>query len=180
MSTNLPQEVQTSKVTTLPDDLKKIAEEMLAEKFGVKEVVTESGSPFSGNGKASATYVRPDDVFIDPSDVRYRGGGPDRRHYDPTRRYPDATEWGLAIDLLRRNLSISEDAGIVLARSEIRMMDMSTRMATIFSFQSMINRWMEDDMRGSRNLKEALLEQMARQYHDKMVQFPRGMYRIDY
>lgn len=53
MSTSLPQEVQTSKVTSLPDDLKAIAEAMLKDKFGVKEVVPDV-----------------DDFFLHPADPR--------------------------------------------------------------------------------------------------------------
>lgn len=49
MSTNLQQAVKTSKVSTLPDDLKAIAEAMLADKFGEEVVEQQVPDPFHGN-----------------------------------------------------------------------------------------------------------------------------------
>lgn len=88
MSTSLPQEVQTSKVTTLPDDLKAIAEEMLKEKFGVKEVQDVSPDPFpddypktktdgqdAGNARATTTTA---DAWCGNSFCSSCVGGPER------------------------------------------------------------------------------------------------------
>lgn len=70
MSIVLPQELKTSKVKALPDDLKKIAEEMLAKKFDIKEEVVFpkwedpfldinrgafAGTGFNGAGGATTT-----------------------------------------------------------------------------------------------------------------------------
>lgn len=49
MPISLPQEVKTNKVQTLPDDLKSIAEEMLAAKFGVKEAAPKKAKSFRGD-----------------------------------------------------------------------------------------------------------------------------------
>lgn len=47
MSRALPKELRTAKTSSLPDDLKKIAEELIADKFGIEEeVVTQSDRPF--------------------------------------------------------------------------------------------------------------------------------------
>lgn len=64
MSTSLPQEVKTNKVQTLPDDLKSIAEEMLAAKFGVKEEAPKKAKSFPGRDG----WTVPDfnDIFIEP------------------------------------------------------------------------------------------------------------------
>ena len=65
MSTRLPQEVQTQKVKTLPDDLKKLAEELLGAKFG-EEVIEETHNPFPGQHEFAQTVgIRPDDFFDD-------------------------------------------------------------------------------------------------------------------
>ncbi len=46
MSTNLQQATKNSRVSTLPDDLKAIAEAMLAEKFGEEAIEVKSQGPF--------------------------------------------------------------------------------------------------------------------------------------
>lgn len=57
MSTNLQQAVKTSKVSTLPDDLKAIAEAMLAEKFGEEVVEQEAPAPFPGPKQGEDTHL---------------------------------------------------------------------------------------------------------------------------
>lgn len=68
MSRALPKELQTQKTSSLPDDLKKIAEELIADKFGVEEEVVQ---------------VNPDDFFLDP---RKFANGPDSFFYEPNVR----------------------------------------------------------------------------------------------
>lgn len=41
MSYQLPQELQTKKLVSLPDDIRAHAEELIANKFGIAEVMTE-------------------------------------------------------------------------------------------------------------------------------------------
>ncbi len=71
MSTNSPQEVtqKSLKYQSLPDELKSIADELIRDKFGVEEeVVPDVGQSFRNNeGKPRATYVGPDEFFIDPT-----------------------------------------------------------------------------------------------------------------
>lgn len=171
MSISLPKELKTSKVETLPDDLKSIAEKMLAEKFGIEEEVLERKSPPSFRGKCDCYGGSSADSQVDN---RYGYG----RDFDPGRRYPEAEDWQVAFSLLRKNLYISEEVGIVFGRSEIRMIDTSNRLATVFAMQATVNRWMSDDMRG--NFKEVMLEEIARQYKSKIDMFPRGRFVIDY
>lgn len=64
MPTSLPQEVKTNKVQTLPDDLKSIAEEMLAAKFGVKEEAPKKAKSFPG--RDGWTVPDLNDIFIEP------------------------------------------------------------------------------------------------------------------
>lgn len=71
--TNLPQEALTHKVNSLPDDLRSVAEEMLAEKFGIEEEVVERSAPnpFRDNTQFDAraddaTYVSGPRAVDDP------------------------------------------------------------------------------------------------------------------
>lgn len=84
MSTRLPQEVQTQKVKTLPDDLKKLAEELLGAKFGEEVIEDVPRDPFQDNrGRGSTANAGCGDSFcascydgIDP--CRFdMGQGPD-------------------------------------------------------------------------------------------------------
>ena len=75
MSTRLPQEVQTQKVKTLPDDLKKLAEELLGAKFGEEVVEVESHDPFQGTGPFGSARIRQDDFFVEPGMGNRRGVG---------------------------------------------------------------------------------------------------------
>ena len=73
------QDLQTKKTRSLPDDLKKIADELIAEKFAVKEEVVErkqAPDPFRqeyayrfdmGFAGSETVTIRQRDVFIDPS-----------------------------------------------------------------------------------------------------------------
>ena len=82
MSTSLPQEVQTQKVKTLPDDLKKLAEELLGEKFG--EEVIEVEQPRASFPGDRAPGV---DSCGDPGCTSCYGPGGGRfdRAFDPRR-----------------------------------------------------------------------------------------------
>lgn len=84
MSTKLPQEVQTQKVKTLPDDLKKLAEELLREKFGVEEV--RDKSPDSFRGPDEFHEIRFDEVFIEPGMGNRGRRGPVQVSMDPRTR----------------------------------------------------------------------------------------------
>ena len=75
MSTNLQQAVKTSKVSTLPDDLKAIAEAMLAEKFGEEAIEVKSQGPFPGGSTTSFRNIGLDEVFIEPPMGNRRGVG---------------------------------------------------------------------------------------------------------
>lgn len=73
MSRNFPQATKTKKVSSLPDDLKKLAEDLIAEKFDVKEEVVEREAPrpfrqeYPGtSGPDDRVRVASKDVFIDP------------------------------------------------------------------------------------------------------------------
>lgn len=74
---NLPQEARTNKVETLPDDLKSIAEEMLAKKFGVEEEVVREEPPFDPFLRIHESHTATDDGFLQASttttEYDYRG-----------------------------------------------------------------------------------------------------------
>lgn len=74
MSTNLQQATKQSRVSTLPDDLKAIAEAMLAEKFG-EEVVEQKAQTsfqrvgdtiFAANGVDELTAFDGTTTFVEP------------------------------------------------------------------------------------------------------------------
>lgn len=77
MSRVLPHGVQTKKVKSLPDDLKSIAEELIADKFGiVEEVVPEVDDFFHDPRFRQEFPTGPDEVFFGPrmDDRRDRRG----------------------------------------------------------------------------------------------------------
>lgn len=78
MSTNLQQATKQSRVSTLPDDLKAIAEAMLAEKFGEEAIEVKSQGPFPGGDTSPFRSIRRDDFFVEPGMGYSRGN----RHRD--------------------------------------------------------------------------------------------------
>lgn len=71
MSTVLPQELKTQKTNSLPDDLKKIAEELIAKKFDVREEVIPEVDDFfldprMGHRSSDPFAGRPDSFFNEP------------------------------------------------------------------------------------------------------------------
>lgn len=80
MRCNLPQETKTKKLNSLPSDLLELAEELIADKFDVKEEVVEKKSRpnFPGSIPKREEYdwigvdtvsISPGDVFVDPNAV---------------------------------------------------------------------------------------------------------------
>ncbi len=67
MSIVLPKELKSQKTNSLPDDLKAIAEELIAKKFDVREEV----------------IPEVDDFFLDPDDRRFGRGGMGHFGIDP-------------------------------------------------------------------------------------------------
>lgn len=109
----LPKEAQTQSLSSLPDDLRKIAEELIGEKFKVEEVVERKSRPsFQGRGARVA----------DEPDVAYRQGG------DRFGGYRDDSWGSISVrqDLYKRNytIEISEPSERVLLEV-MRMMDMN-------------------------------------------------------
>lgn len=124
MSRALPKELQTQKTSSLPDDLKKIAEELIADKFGVEEEVVQ---------------VNPDDFFLDPhdtvnrrrfgpdafgrftdvdeSDVRDRGG----RRGDVSNIQVRPTPWSLHSRIAEIEITYPSWDNLLIARREMQM-----------------------------------------------------------
>lgn len=131
MPISLPKELKTQKTNSLPDDLKSIAEQLIADKFGIQEEVVPQVDDFFldprmghfgfdpafGESRSRAT------IFADEPNVRDRGG----RRGDVSNIQVRPAPWSLHSRLAEIEITYPSWDNLLIARREMDMQNIRAR-----------------------------------------------------
>lgn len=109
MSYQLPPETKTSKLESLPEDARKLAEELIADKFGLAEVVSDRGK-----AKVPTFFgPRPSDSPYQSNTLRGELVNHSGQRFNFMMQLSPLTEWGTQDELSRSSSNLSQLLSII-------------------------------------------------------------------